>query len=97
MEITMPSHEKYIFVCVNERPPNTKPSCGVNGGLTIAETLKEAVQKAGLSAKIRVSRTHCLGLCGHGPNVLLFPDNIWFKKVDVLDIPVILEKLGIKP
>jgi hypothetical protein len=46
MEITMPSHEKYIFVCVNERPPNTKPSCGVNGGLTIFETLKEAVQKA---------------------------------------------------
>jgi (2Fe-2S) ferredoxin len=59
--------------------------------------LKTAVQKAGLSKTIRVSRTHCLGLCSNGPNVLLFPDNLWFKKVDIQSIPAILEKLGIKP
>jgi (2Fe-2S) ferredoxin len=97
MDTTTLSHEKYIFVCVNERPPNTRPSCGASGGAAIAEALKAAVQKAGLSTKIRVSRSHCLGLCGQGPNVLLFPDNIWFKKVDIPDIPTILEKLGIKP
>ena len=95
METAIPSHARYVFVCVNERPPGSGPSCGAAEGPSIAVALKTAIQNAGLSDRIRVSRTHCLGACKDGPNVLVFPDHIHFKRVDLSSLPVILEKLGV--
>jgi NADP-reducing hydrogenase subunit HndC len=96
MEITTPTHEKHLLVCVHDRPANAGVSCGPNGGAEIAEILKQAVKDAGLSQTIRVSRSQCLALCKKGPNVLLFPDNICFNHVDKASIPAILEKIGIR-
>jgi len=98
MEAMQPIYEKYVMVCINERPAGGRLSCGGSGGgADVAGKLKEAIQAAGQGGRIRVTRTQCLGVCGQGPNILLFPDNIWFQKVNVTDIPAILEKLGIKP
>ncbi len=55
-------------------------------GSEIRQALKDLVKSEGLSGKIRVSRAGCLDMCADGPNVLLMPDNIWFKKVTVADI-----------
>jgi (2Fe-2S) ferredoxin len=66
-------------------------------GKELSEKLKEAVKAAGESKRIRVSKSKCLDVCEEGANVLLYPDNLWFKKVEIKDISAILEKLGIKP
>jgi (2Fe-2S) ferredoxin len=97
MEETRPKFEKYVFVCVNERLPGGKFSCGGSScGKELAAGLKEEVKKAGQENRIRVSKTLCLDVCEQGPNVLIYPDNIWFKKMGVRDIPAVLEKLGIQ-
>lgn len=98
MESSKPEFEKYIFVCVNERPSGERVSCGGTGcGREIAARLKDEVKKAGLAGKIRVSKSHCLDVCEDGPNAILYPDNIWFKNIDLVDIPAILAKVGIQP
>ena len=97
MEISNPAFEKYVFVCINERPAGERVSCGGTFcGKELSDKLKEAVKAAGQAGRIRVSKSKCLDVCEEGANVLVYPDNIWFKKAEVADIPAILEKLGIK-
>jgi (2Fe-2S) ferredoxin len=97
MEQSEPKFEKYVFVCINERPVGERVSCGGTFcGKELSEKLKEAVKTAGQAGRIRVSKAKCLDVCEDGANVLIYPDNLWFKKTEVADIPSILEKLGIK-
>src|SRR5258708_7778901 len=97
MESSKPAFEKYVFVCINERPAGERVSCGGTFcGKELSEKLKEAVKKAGQAGLIRVSKSKCLDVCEEGANVLVYPENLWLKKVELADIPAILEKLGIK-
>ncbi len=89
MEQSPASFSKYIFVCENQRPEGA--CCGVKG-TEIREALKARVKQMGLDGKIRVSRSGCVDVCSLGPNVLLMPENIWFKKVSIADVDAILEK-----
>ena len=96
MDSSKPEFEKYVFVCVNERNPEQRVSCGgASCGKELAAYLKEAVKKAGAADRIRVSKSMCMDVCEEGPNVLIYPDNTWLKHVALGDVPAILAKLGI--
>ena len=89
MNISKPQFEKYVFVCENHRDEG---NCCAPQGFDLREALKKIIKDRGLAKKIRVSRSGCLDVCGEGPNVLLMPDNIWFKHVAEKDIEKIIEK-----
>ena len=97
MESSKPAFEKYVFVCTNERNDGDRVSCGKTFcGKELHAKLKEAVKQAGIADKVRVSKSGCLDVCEEGANVLIYPENLWLKHVEVSDIPALLEKLGIK-
>ena len=83
MESLKPAFEKYVFVCENQR---REGACCGRQGESIREKLKTRIRELGLAGKIRVSRSGCLDVCAEGPNVLLMPDNVWFKRVGDTDI-----------
>ena len=87
MEQVPASFLKYIFVCENERAEGA--CCGAEGG-RIREALKKKIKEMGLDGKIRVSRSGCIDVCSEGPNVLLEPDQVWFKKVSTADVDKII-------
>ena len=89
METSAPAFQKYIFICENER---AEGRCCAPDGTRLRELLKENVKSLGLSKKIRVSRSGCLDVCSEGPNVLLMPDNLWFKRVGEKNVDEILDK-----
>lgn len=98
MKTDKPAFEKYVFVCTNERTVGERVSCGASFcGKELFVGIKESVKKAGMSGKIRISKTGCLDVCEEGPNVLIYPDSLWLNHVEMADIPAILEKLGIRP
>jgi (2Fe-2S) ferredoxin len=84
----------HIFICTNVRgndPEN--PGCGIKGGGTLKALLKQAVKDRGWKGKVRVSTAGCMGLCGTGPNVVLYPQGIHFSAVTENDVPLIMDAL----
>ena len=73
------SHERpfeiHIFVCTSGG------TCPHQGSVGVHAYLKEAVAKAGLKGKVRVNNSGCLDQCGHGPNLVIYPENIWYSHI----------------
>ncbi|MCC6797921.1 MAG: (2Fe-2S) ferredoxin domain-containing protein [Candidatus Hydrogenedentes bacterium] len=84
-------HEKIIFVCTNRRELGERICCAEGGGCDLRDTLKEMVKASGLKGKVRVSASGCMDKCEEGPNVMIFPDNIWLSGVGANDLRPILD------
>ena len=81
-----------IFVCTNDRH-GKKKSCADGDSSAIRSLLKAQIKDRGWKGRVRVSQSGCMGLCMKGPNVILYPENLWFSGVTEADIPEILAKV----
>jgi (2Fe-2S) ferredoxin len=79
----------HLFVCVNDRGGERK-SCADGNSPAIKKLLKEKVAQRGWRPHVRVSHCGCMGLCADGPNIVLYPQKIWFSDVCDDDIEEIL-------
>ena len=83
----------HVFVCVNQRPEGQR-SCGGSGNAEVRSRLKQEVKCRGWESKVRISGSLCMGLCGEGPNVILYPQKIWYSAVSADDVGTIVEKIA---
>ena len=82
----------HVLVCLNERPPgNPKGSCAGKGSEALFDRLKAMVKEGGLGDRIMVNRTNCLKHCSQGVTVAVYPDNVWYARVGLDDLPEILQ------
>ena len=79
----------HILVCVNDRHGERK-SCADGGTPAIKDYLKDQVEKRGWKPRVRVSHCGCMGLCAKGPNVMIYPQGIWFSAVTLQDADAVL-------
>jgi len=84
--------ECHVFVCTHTRNGESK-ACLDGNSSEVRDILKAEVKKLGLNSRVRVSQSGCLGLCASGPNIVIYPQKIWFAQVDKSDIPEILETI----
>ena len=71
---------KHILVCTNER--TERDCCSNVQGYEIFRELKDWTKSNGLSSKIWITRTGCLGFCNDkGATIVIYPDQLWFKEV----------------
>ncbi|MCA8979005.1 MAG: (2Fe-2S) ferredoxin domain-containing protein [Planctomycetes bacterium] len=85
--------EKHVFVCIANRPPVTGASCGAGGSREVIDRLQFALLEHGgpLVEKVRVSGCTCLGPCEQGINMVVYPDNVWYRKVTPDDVAEIVQ------
>lgn len=83
----------HIFVCINDRHGERK-SCADGKSQKIKDYLKDQVGKRGWTPRVRVSHSGCFGLCAKGPNVMLYPQSIWFSAVTFADTDRLLDKVA---
>ena len=89
----VPSFQRHVFVCINERPADhPKGCCKARGGIEVRDTLKSEITKRGLSKIIRANNSGCLDQCEHGVTVVVYPEQVWYGGVTVDDIKEIVEK-----
>ncbi len=87
----MPSLQRHVFVCINERAAdNPKGSCKLRGGVDVRDRLKSELSARGLSKVIRANNAGCLDQCEHGVTVVVYPEQVWYGHVTVDDIAEIV-------
>jgi (2Fe-2S) ferredoxin len=85
-------YRKHIFICTNQRKPGERVSCGEEHGLLLVNAFKEGIKKRGLKIDVRAQRTGCFDICEHGPTVAVYPEGIFYGKVQLGDVEEILEQ-----
>jgi nitrite reductase/ring-hydroxylating ferredoxin subunit/(2Fe-2S) ferredoxin len=90
----MGQYECHVFVCTSGE---TCPEQGDVEGYV--KTLRAGVQKAGKQVEVRVNKAGCFSQCGHGPMMVIYPDNVWYAGVQASDLDEILTShiLGDRP
>lgn len=67
-------------------------TCGqASGSLPVIEALEKELLKRNLKDKIEIKITGCHGFCEMEPNLIVYPDGIFYKKLTPKDIPKIVE------
>lgn len=84
-------YTKHLFVCTNQKPPG-KQCCANSGGLPFFDYLKAKLKELGLHGpgKFRVSKSGCLGRCGLGPCLVIYPEGVWYTYASFTDIDEII-------
>jgi len=79
----------YLAVCGDT-------GCSVWGSKNVRKGFEEYLKAQGLSEKIGLKFTGCLGLCESGPVVMVFPQGIFYQKVKEEDVEEIIERTVLK-
>lgn len=65
---------KHVLVCTNV-------DCAEKNSIALVSKLRQQVKESGRYGDIKITRTSCMGRCGEGPAVVVYPDGIWYQKV----------------
>ena len=86
-------YEKHIFVCTNQRPDGApRVSCGEQRGMEIINRFKELIAQNGLRASVRAQKAGCFDICESGPNVIVYPEGVFYGKVTAQDVDEIVKE-----
>jgi len=69
--------EKHVAVCTNQ-------TCAADGAPAVLERLRQAARDSE-QCDARITRSSCLGRCGDGPMVAVYPDGVWYGGVEADD------------
>jgi (2Fe-2S) ferredoxin len=89
----MPSFQRHVFVCVNERAvDHPRGCCKHKGGEAVRSTLKRELSARGIQGSVRANTAGCLDQCEHGIVVVVYPEQVWYGGVTVEDVSEIVER-----
>ena len=80
----------HVFVCTRSKNGEEK-SCADGDSPSVKAALKDAVTERGWKGVVRISESGCLGVCGLGPNVMIYPQGTWLAQVKETDLPELLK------
>jgi (2Fe-2S) ferredoxin len=91
--IIMAAFTHHVFICGNVREPGHKRGCcDPDGRQALKEAFKVELRKAGFGILARANQAGCLDQCEHGPNVVIYPQGIWYGRVTLDDVARIVSK-----
>ena len=86
---------RYVLVC---RGPNCKAQGSTEVRERLAALLAAARESAQSEGDVVILPYTCFDRCGRGPNVVVYPDDVWYEAVSEGDVPDIARHaLGGKP
>ncbi len=83
-------YKKHIFICTNQRPPGARVCCGEEHGSALVAEFKRIMKDRGLNIDMRAQRTGCFELCEQGPNLAIYPEGVFYGKVQLSDVEEIV-------
>ncbi len=80
----------HVFVCDQQKPEGV-PCCSARGSGKVLDALRSEIRTRGLIDEVQVTTCGSLGLCEHGPNMVVYPEGIWYSGLTAADVPEIVE------
>ncbi len=97
----MPKVQKHIFICQNQRPmDHPRGSCDPTASGELQKHFKKVLAEHGIRGDVvRANKSGCLEQCEHGPTVVVYPDAVWYGRVQQADVEEIVTShiVGGKP
>ena len=81
----------HVFVCTQPKPEGHVGCCSF-GSERVLDALRRELAKARLNDEVQVTTCGSLGLCERGPNLIVYPEGIWYSKVQPTDVAEIVRE-----
>ena len=70
----------HVFFCRQQKPGGLT-CCGARGAAESLAALQAAIAAEGLAGEVMVTPCDSIGLCGRGPNLIVYPEGLWYSGV----------------
>jgi NADH:ubiquinone oxidoreductase subunit F (NADH-binding)/(2Fe-2S) ferredoxin/Fe-S-cluster-containing hydrogenase component 2 len=70
--------------------------CVASGTMKVKEALQQELKKRGLDEEIKIVLTGCNGYCAEGPVMSVYPEEVFYQKLTVEEIPKLVEEHFLK-
>jgi sirohydrochlorin cobaltochelatase len=77
--------KKHILICENV-------DCAKLGSKLLATNLRRLIKEDGNYSQFKVTKTSCVGRCGEGPIMVIYPDGVWYRNVGPNDAMEIYDR-----
>jgi len=87
-----PYYEAHVFCCTNRRPAgHPRGCCAEKGGEALRDHMKARAKALGLK-NVRINNAGCLDRCELGPNLVIYPEGVWYQCPTKEDIDEIISE-----
>ncbi len=73
----MGQYRHHVFVCTSGK------SCAKQGAEDVHGAIKSAIKNHGVKGTVRVNHAGCMNQCGNGPMVVVYPEDVWYSRVNI--------------
>jgi (2Fe-2S) ferredoxin/precorrin-6B methylase 2/DNA-binding CsgD family transcriptional regulator len=80
----------HVFIC-DQKKPEGAHCCPARGSAATLEALRKEVAARGLLDEVQITTCGSLGLCDRGPNMVVYPEGVWYSGVRPEDVPELVE------
>ncbi len=81
----------HVYACQQEKPGNA-PCCSARGSAAVLDALRKELAAQGLMGEVQVTTCGSLGMCERGPNLVVYPEGVWYSGVQVSDVPELVRE-----
>ncbi len=82
----------HVYLCTQEKTDPKASSCTNRGSKEVLEALRAELNKTGLGDDVQVTTSGSFGLCDRGPNMVVYPEGVWYSGVQKIDVAEIVRE-----
>jgi (2Fe-2S) ferredoxin len=84
---------RHVFVCSQNRPAShPRGSCGQKGCSEVVDEIMQQWMQRQCFQQVLVTTSSCIGPCGMGPNILVYPEGVMYNNVTKADVAEIFDQ-----
>lgn len=84
---TVRPYLQHVLVCTDDKSKACR-----KGGPGVLKAFQAAIKARRLHREVLVTAINHVGGCGLGPNVIVYPDGVWYGLVEIEDVDEIVER-----
>lgn len=81
----------HVYFC-NQKKPEGAPSCPAVGALETLGVMRQYLAEKNLTEEVQVTTCGCLGICQKGPNMVVYPDGVWYSGLNPENIKQVVDE-----